>query len=220
MTRSLLTLITLLIAGACSNERASNQNSDALHPAAINTTATSPSAVDHNAMGHGSTDHSTMESSPAAASAPIELQFLDTMIAHHKGAVEMAMLAETRADRQEVKALAADIIDAQEREMAKMSEWRNHWFEGKPEAINMSFPGMSHGMQGMDLKKLESLNGSGFDVEFIRQMIPHHEGAVEMAIKIKSNDSYAELKELAEDVITSQESEIKQMREWLRKWEK
>ena len=57
-----------------------------------------------------------MNSSPNAASAPFELQFLDSMIAHHKGAVEMATLAESRAERKEIKELAASILIDQERE--------------------------------------------------------------------------------------------------------
>jgi uncharacterized protein (DUF305 family) len=184
-------------------------------------TASNASRVDHNAMGHGNAaSHSEMQSSPGAASAPKTLQFLDTMIAHHKGAVDMAMLAESRAEHSELKELAANIIYDQEREIGKMSEWRDRWFAEKPEAVNMEFPGMSHGMARMDLKKLGSLKGNEFDVEFVRQMIPHHEGAIEMAKSIKGTDSYAELKELADDIITAQEAEIKQMREWLAAWNK
>ena len=171
-------------------------------------------------MGHGTADHAGMQSSAGAASAPFELQFLDTMMAHHKGAVDMAMLAESRAQHPELKELATNIIYDQEREIAKMSQWRDQWFAEKKDAINMQFPGMSHGMSGMDLKKLESLKSNEFDLEFIRQMIPHHEGAVEMAKAIDNTDSYAELKDLARDIITAQETEIKQMRGWLAAWSK
>ena len=171
-------------------------------------------------MGHGSTaSHSDMQSSPNAASAPYDLQFIDTMSVHHQGAVDMSMLVETRAQHPELKELSANIIGDQEREIAKMSEWRDRWFAEKSKAVNMEFPGMSHGMGGMDLKKLESLKGSEFDIEFVKQMIPHHEGAVEMARDLQKQDSHAELKELADDIITSQEAEIKQMREWLHKWQ-
>lgn len=173
---------------------------------------------DHKAMEHGRSGH-TMESSAGAESAPVDLQFLDSMIAHHKGAVEMAMLAETRGGRDEVKELAANIINDQEREMAKMSEWRDQWFGEKPEAINMRFPGMAHGMNGMDMKSLESKTGNDFDIELIRQMIPHHEGAIEMAKAIRAGNSRAELKELAEDIMSAQEAEVHQMREWLAKWQ-
>jgi len=162
--------------------------------------------------------HEHMESSPGAAAAPFELQFLDSMIAHHRGAVDMATLAETRSVHPEAKELAANIINEQEREIAKMAEWRNSWFDGKTEAINMDFPGMAHGMRGMDMKKLAALNGHEFDMEFLRQMIPHHEGAIEMAKAAKNDKARPEIKELAEDIVVSQEAEVRQMQEWLTQW--
>jgi uncharacterized protein (DUF305 family) len=205
---------------ACSRDDRPLNSDHASHNTNANST-TAASSVDHNAMGHGNAmDHSAMQSSPGAASAPYDLQFIDTMTVHHKGAVDMAMLAETRAQHTELKELATDIIDMQEREMAKMSEWRGRWFGEQSPAVNMEMRGMSHGMGGMDLKKLESLKGNEFDVEFLRQMIPHHEGAVEMANDLQKQDSHAELKELAEDIVKAQELEIKQMRVWLSTWEK
>lgn len=213
------TLLALILLTSC--DGTGNRTSDTDHashsPSPNNSAGTSP--VDHNTVNHTTIDHSTMKSSPGAASAPRELQFLDTMIVHHQAAVDMAMLAETRAQRAELKELAANIISDQERELAKMSKWREQWFEGRPEAVNVEFAGMADGMRGMDPKKLESLADSEFDVEFIRQMILHHQGAVGMAKAIKGNDGRAELKELADDIITAQEAEIKQMREWLRAWQ-
>lgn len=215
----LLFLAFSLFVVACSqpsgNDHSNHGSAASNGSAAANSQAAhAPSQSDH------STDHSEMKSSPDAASAPVELQFLDTMIAHHKGAVEMALLAEGRSAHPEVKELAATIIQDQEREIGKMAEWRNNWYDGKSEAINMDFPGMNHGMKGMDMKKLESLKGHDFDVEFLRQMIPHHEGAVEMAKSIRGSDGHPEVKGLATDIISSQEAEIKQMREWLAKWER
>ena len=218
MQKSLIVLISLVMA-ACGGDQNTVRKDHEHHANATNTTS-SPSPADHNAMGHGASDHSGMQSSPGAASAPFELQFLDTMMAHHKGAVDMAMLAETRAQHSELKELAASIVYDQEHEIATMSKLRDRWFSEKTEAVNMQFPGMAHGMGGMDLKKLGSLKGNEFDLEFIRQMIPHHEGAVEMAKAIRNNGRYAELKDLANDIITAQETEIKQMREWLAEWSK
>jgi uncharacterized protein (DUF305 family) len=207
------------LAFGCSGTR-STQTDHNSHITSSNTNANS-TAIDHRQMGHANPgDHGPMQSSPNAASAPFELQFIDTMIVHHQGAVDMAMLAESRAEHKEVKELAANIVDAQEREIARMSEWRDSWFGEKAKAVNMSMPGMSHGMDGMDLKKLASLKGNAFDVEFIRQMIPHHEGAVEMAKHLHARDSTAELKEFAADIIDAQESEIAQMRTWLAEWQK
>ncbi len=217
--RRILIAISFSMAIAACGGAASNDHAG--HNASATNSTANTATIDHNSMGHGSSsDHASMQSSPGAKAAPYDLQFLDTMTAHHQGAVEMAMLAETRAQHSELKEFAASIMYDQEKEIGKMSEWRDRWFAEKAKAVNMEFPGMSQGMAGMNLKKLESLKGNEFDVEFIRQMIPHHEGAVSMAKDIRKQDSYAELKQLADEIIAAQETEIKQMREWLAAWGK
>jgi uncharacterized protein (DUF305 family) len=164
-------------------------------------------------------DHAAMVSSPGAAEAPYDLQFIDTMIAHHQGAIDMAKLVDGRADDDDLKQLAIDIIEDQGTEIAKMNGWRNEWFPEKPQpAINMDLPGMRHGMSGMDLAKLGSLNGKEFDMEFVRQMIPHHEGAIEMARDLANRTQRTELKELGGAIVTTQQEDIDDMKEWADEW--
>jgi uncharacterized protein (DUF305 family) len=55
------------------------------------------------------------------------------------------------------------------------------------------------------------------DVDFIKSMIPHHKGAVEMAKIALEHGEDPEVKKLAEGVIAAQEAEIKWMEEWLAK---
>jgi len=165
-------------------------------------------------------DHSKMESSPGAADAPYELQFLDTMIVHHGGAIDAAQLVATRAQHEELRQLAKAIIADQQREVAKMKQWRSQWFGDSPQAVNMDLPGMRDGMEDMDLSKLDALKENDFDLEFIRQMVPHHEGAVTMVNDILTRDVHPELKSLAENIVKSQSNEIETMKAWQAAWQR
>jgi hypothetical protein len=74
-----------------------------------------------------------------------------------------------------------------------------------------SMEDMMHDMTG----SLEGKTGSDFDKEFLRQMIIHHEGAVDMAEMVLKQSNESELKSFAQEIIDVQSREIKMMQDWL-----
>lgn len=78
-------------------------------------------------------------------------------------------------------------------------------------ASSIAFRAVNEAMHhGMDIE----MTGNA-DVDFVRGMIAHHVGAVDMARIVQIFGSDPEIAALAEEIIEAQEAEIAMMRDWL-----
>jgi uncharacterized protein (DUF305 family) len=75
-------------------------------------------------------------------------------------------------------------------------------------------------MQAMMMKGDLGAADAEFDLRFLNAMIPHHEGALVMAKDVLNKSKRPELKKLAQDILTSQQQEIDQMKDWRKAWYK
>jgi uncharacterized protein (DUF305 family) len=86
--------------------------------------------MDHDQMGHGSMG---MGSKGMAKQMLMEngkysdKAFIDAMVPHHQGAIEMAKVADENSENPRVKDLAQNIASVQKREIEQMSRWREQW---------------------------------------------------------------------------------------------
>ena len=67
---------------------------------------------------------------------------------------------------------------------------------------------------------LRSLKNEKFEMNFLKQMIQHHRGAIEMAKMVPSRTKRQELNQLGASIIGAQEQEIGQLSQWLKVWHK
>jgi uncharacterized protein (DUF305 family) len=63
--------------------------------------------------------------------AAFDQMFLDMMIFHHQGAVTMAKDALAKSQHPEIRTLAQQIIDAQQREIETMNGWKSEWAKAR-----------------------------------------------------------------------------------------
>ncbi|MEH2155300.1 DUF305 domain-containing protein [Nostoc sp.] len=187
--------------------------------------ATTSNANDKQMMNHGGGMNHSMGMDLGPADANFDLRFIDAMIPHHQGAVEMAKEAQQKSKRPEIKKLADDIIKSQNQEITQMKQWRQAWYPNagdKPMAYDSQMGHMmemsSDQMQAMMMSQDLGAADAEFDLRFINAMIPHHEGAVTMAKDVLSKSKRPEVNQLAQEIINAQNTEIKQMQQWRKTW--
>lgn len=153
--------------------------------------------------------------SPSANAA--DVRFVQDMIVHHRQAVDMSLLAPSRAASDAIRRLAARINDTQELEIGMMTRWLREQGQRVPEHHRGG--GDHQGMPGMatpeQLDRLRAASGEDFDRLFVELMIAHHQGAITMATQVLSAGSHTTIQQLAADISVEQAAEIQRMQRLL-----
>jgi uncharacterized protein (DUF305 family) len=142
--------------------------------------------------------------------------FLQSMVPHHRSAVEMAKVADTEGQSAFVKNLASEITRTQTEEVAQMEQIHQRLFNAplKPDMGAHGALGLSAqeaGMNHMDGAKM--IKGKQpFDRAFVDEMIPHHQGATRMAEAVLTKTDDRQLRSFAEGIIAAQKREISEMK--------
>lgn len=153
-----------------------------------------------------------------------DVAFMQMMIPHHAQALEMSQLAAKHADDKQVRSLADRIRGAQAPEIQAMSAWleERKMVVPRPGEDPRKFDHGQHGhnaMMGMmtrsQMSQLASSRGREFDRLFLRGMIRHHAGAVDMAKDAAQNGVDVLVGEMIADVSASQSAEIGRMQDVL-----
>ena len=139
---------------------------------------------------------------------------MNHMIVHHEQALTLSRLAPNRTNTQEILDLAGRIDVSQEDEISFMQGWleeRNIEVHAHMSMHHMKMMGMA---SDQDIAKLSSSKGMEFDELFLRLMIAHHEGALDMVKELKRQPGSAYdplMFEFVSDLSNDQGVEIERM---------
>jgi uncharacterized protein (DUF305 family) len=171
------------------------------------------------ACSQGGQEQGTAPATPAPNDA--DVTFTQNMIPHHQQAIEVAELVESHTDRPELRKLADGIVTSQHQEITQMQGWLRGWdkpaapMEGMDHGAGTEMPGM---MSEADMSHLMEATGAEFDVAFVEMMTAHHQGAIDMANTGLKDGSLPEVRQLAQQIIDTQQKEIEQLEQWKRAW--
>ncbi|MET0236180.1 MAG: DUF305 domain-containing protein [Kibdelosporangium sp.] len=161
----------------------------------------------------------TLPPSAAAQAVPkqrpndADFRYVKMMIKHHQQALEMTSLAAAQAADATLKSFAARIADTQLPDIKAMQAWLTR--AGAGPAHDESHDRMQGMATAEQLAALRAASGPAFDRLFLELMTRHHEGAVAMATDLLQTGSDVFVEEMAQDVISTQQKEIGQMRSML-----
>jgi uncharacterized protein (DUF305 family) len=214
-----LLLAAAFILAACGGTSGGQQSSESGSEQESAEQAGGMAGMDHGQMGHGSMG---MGSSGMAKQMVMENgkysdeAFIDAMVPHHQGAIEMAEVALKNAEHEQIKELSHNIISSQQAEIEELKDIKKEEFGTSNVPMEMS-PEQMRSM-GMMMDPQNLANKEPFDEAFIDAMIPHHQSAIEMAEVASKKSESPRIKELAENIISAQEQEIEQMEQWRMEW--
>jgi len=142
--------------------------------------------------------------------------FIDDMVPHHQGAVEMAEVALENAEHEEIRRLARNIISTQRTEIEELRSIKEREFGTSNVPTRMG----SKDMESMGMMSDPGMlaDERPFDRAFIDAMIPHHRSAIEMARIASEQSDNPDIQTRAGNIIGAQEREIDQMEAWREEW--
>jgi uncharacterized protein (DUF305 family) len=149
----------------------------------------------------------------------VDAGFARDMSSHHAQAVEMGTLAHAKGTDPEVRQIGIDIALTQQAQIGMMQTWLRDWglnptgsqprMAWMPDGQASLRDGLMPGMVSVaEMDQLRATSGRDFDVLFLKLMRQHHLGGIHMAEAAESSAQDADVRWLAETMVSGQQREI------------
>lgn len=147
----------------------------------------------------------------------ISHNFIVQMIPHHKAAIEMSKNLLQYTTCVPLQNIALQIVEEQTKSIENMLEIENYCSElvNSCEDVNLYERRVGQIIDVMFSEMNNSCTTNQLNDNFMREMIPHHEGAIKMSRNALQYDICPELIPILEVIIASQEKGVIQMKQLL-----
>lgn len=154
----------------------------------------------------------------AELSDSISYNFIVQMIPHHQAAIEMSRNLLQYTTNVPLQDIASQIITEQTKSIENMQEIQCtcHMTENTNQELCLYQRRIDQIMQNMFSRMGNAPGTNQLNADFIREMIPHHQGAIEMSKTTLQYDICPQLKPILDAIIVSQERGVAQMSQLLK----
>jgi uncharacterized protein (DUF305 family) len=158
--------------------------------------------------GHGTANESNTNEESMVHNAVVttDEEFINQMIPHHQEAIDTSNIVLNKSENATLKQFAEGVVSIQTTEINQMKEWYSTWFSKEYSPNSKYMPMMGN---------LNQLAGEELEKKYITGMIAHHKGAIDMAKQILPKTQKAEIKKMAEDIISVQTEEVNTLQSML-----
>lgn len=134
----------------------------------------------------------------------LDLRYVNSMIAHHRGAMLLAEQAK-KSERVEIKSLAEDILKAEPKAIEELYQWKKTWYKDSKKVVDPKVSNLG------DYDK-------NFDLRFLNALISHHENGIVMTQSARTKTSRAEVLDNADGVEAFLRGGINMLKGWRSSW--
>ncbi len=135
-------------------------------------------------------------------------QFIDTLVPHLQLETELAQIALTRAQHEELRQMAQELIDDDTALIRDLQEWREAWYGSR------ATPPMGGAAEIANLRSAPE----PFDVAFIDALLPLQQPAIDMANRAVLEGGQQDLLDAAGGILASHSRYCLQMQAWRKDW--
>lgn len=166
--------------------------------------------------------HMPMMHTKFAKSGSIERDFLENMLPHHQGAVDSSKIFLRFSQNERLKKIAANIIKNQSAEISEFNVLLTS-NDIKSTSLNANaYENFVKKEQDLSEKMMRSMKentdiAQSFDENYIKAMLAHHQGAIELSKQILELSKDKKVRKIASNIIKAQEKEVKEFNALLKK---